>query len=308
MISKISSARMKRRTLLELSRIRQKYNKAPDYIFEFLDVKSYDEKINEFINDGNSELNQASVDRIIKDLNISMITDDELPFITDDFEVISFYWGYIFNYFIYNKPFLNEDFFLDTNARIKCINTSTIRLKQKFLYNYFDLFDNEAPYGKEHKLNLISNARLKLNFESQNTKIPKWISHLNPIGVSWAEKYIKKNFSSVGAYSYYSLGNLINIYESSVKKNKCISILNILKLWDTHPAEKESFINKMNKAWLQERRREEMKDYTNLSCSIKIENKEKLLIISNHLDMKINKTVDFLIDNFHEDIKNEIKK
>lgn len=63
----------------------------------------------------------------------------------------------------------------------------------------------------------------------------------------------------------------------------------------------------MNKAWLQERRREEMKDYTILSCSIKMENKEKLLIISNHLDMKINKTVDFLIENFYEDVKKEIK-
>ncbi|OAT52339.1 hypothetical protein [Providencia heimbachae] len=307
MKTRINKLRFKRRTLFEISRIKNEV-KAPDYLFDLLSNETYDEKIKEFMSHGNHERNHATLSEIEHRLQTEMISDDELPFIKGNRDVIFFLWGYIYIY--YNNAYtpLTEYHFLDKPNRVQFGNFSSIELKKKFLYNYFDLFDTAIQESKEYKMNLIRGAISALKRQYENTKMPKWLSPMNPAGLDWAEQYIKRQPDNEIAQNYYSLTNLLSAYTLSFEKEKYLSILTVFRLWAVHPAVKEKFIHKMNKAWLQERRREEMKDYCNLSCSIKTTNKEKLHLIANHLEFKINKAVEFLIEHVYEDIKNEIKK
>ncbi|WP_272571161.1 hypothetical protein [Providencia sp. PROV254] len=307
MKTRINKLRFKRRTLFEISRIKNEI-KAPDYLFDLLSNETYDEKIKEFMSHGNHERNHAMLSKIEHRLQTEMISDDELPFIKGSREMIFFLWGYIYIYYNYAYIPLTEYHFLDKLNRVQFGNFSSIELKKKFLYNYFDLFDTAILESKEYKMNLIRDAISALKRQYENTKMPKWLSPMNPAGLDWAEQYIKRQPDNEIVQNHYSLTNLLSAYTLSFEKEKYLSILSVFRLWAVHPAAKEKFIHKMNKAWLQERRREDMKDYSNLSCSIKTTNKEKLHIIANHLEFKINKAVEFLIEHVYEDIKNEIKK
>ena len=136
---------------------------------------------------------------------------------------------------------------------------------------------------KELKYEWTMLSKIRLNWS--------WLDEKDKEQCEWAWDYLSKKNRAI---------LLCNSMPSDSRYDHIITSIDLLN--DSH-IDKVSLLEKMNKAWNQKSQRDKLSSKKSCNFVLDLKVKKKLDEIAKCYDLKINKTIDLLIDNEYKIIK-----
>lgn len=160
------------------------------------------------------------------------------------------------------------------------------------LYTIMEFFDSEQhQMTLENKISLINKLEDEWNIIYDNKKPFNWLNEKDEKQCTWTWEYIKKH------------SDFCQYLSPKTNREKYLSIFISLYLWSTNEDAKKLFLLNIGKANSQKKFRESVKEKKAVNIFIDKKIKKKLDEISTKKGLKINKTIEYLIEKEYENQK-----
>ncbi len=221
----------------------------------------------------------------------TLIPMSAFEWIKDNDRCCFWVWGYIRFMHIYQNEIA-----LPTDNELINVSKTPSNSNERFEY-IVEMFDRWKYKKKKQFLDEIRN---KWSDVYLNNKTPfKWLDKNNTEQCKWAwnytENYLKNNQRL--SYKIVALPHVTPSINTENSLGMYLSVFAAFDLWCELPEAKKLFLININKAWNQQKYRNEMKGKKALNIYIDKKSKEKLDQLSEKRNMKLNKMIEYLIDN-----------